>query len=106
MPVVDPVQADLATVGQLQNLRTSVSLQLKLTLGFFTACSSLCDLLKMNNRGKYKIDKLKILVRAKKLISSHLSPVSDVWQGGADDTGQNGLESGFEAPERWPIVLV
>ena len=66
----------------------------------------MCDLLKVNNRGKYKIDKLKILVRAKKLISSHLSPVSDVWQGGSDDAGQNGLESGFEAPERLPIVLV
>ena len=66
----------------------------------------MCDLLKVNNRGKYKIDKLKILVRAKKLISSHLSPVSDVGQGRSDDAGQNGLESGFEAPERWPIVLV
>lgn len=36
----------------------------------------------------------------------YLSPVSDVWQSRSYNACQNRLESRFEAPERWPVVLV
>ena len=36
----------------------------------------------------------------------YLSPVSNVGQCGSDKTGQNGLKSGLETPERGPVVFV
>ena len=49
-----------------------------------------------------KLNKLK----QQRIDLNHLSSVVDVWESWSDDAGQNGLESRFETPERWPVMLV